>query len=95
MVRAAPMAGPFPKPGKGVILRPMGRRRNSTLGLQVNQPSVRRPTPRVDAPEVDDRPPEAMDAAHRAAVAEGRAQFRRGEVATDAEIESAFSRFGT
>ena len=36
-------------------------------------------------------PPEG--AATRAAIAEGLAQARRGEFATDAEVEAAFSRF--
>jgi len=37
--------------------------------------------------------PEAIDAAHRAAVAQGLDQARRGEMATDAEVETAFRRF--
>jgi predicted transcriptional regulator len=37
--------------------------------------------------------PEPIDAADLAAVLEGLAQARRGEFATDAEIEAAFRRF--
>jgi hypothetical protein len=37
--------------------------------------------------------PEAIDAAHLAAVLEGLSQIKRGQFATDAEIEAAFRRF--
>ena len=37
--------------------------------------------------------PEAVDAAHRAAVLEGLDQARRGDMASDAEVETAFRRF--
>lgn len=37
--------------------------------------------------------PEAIDAAHLPAVLEGLAQAKRGEFASDAEVEAAFRRF--
>jgi hypothetical protein len=37
--------------------------------------------------------PEAVDPAHLAAVLNGLAQVRRGEFASDAEVEAAFRRF--
>ena len=37
--------------------------------------------------------PEPVDAAHLPAVLEGLAQFRRGERATEAEVEAVFRRF--
>jgi hypothetical protein len=37
--------------------------------------------------------PEPVDPAHLPAVLEGLAQFRRGQRATDAEVEAAFRRF--
>lgn len=40
-----------------------------------------------------DREHEPIDAAHLPSVLEGLAQARRGEFATDAEIEAAFRRF--
>lgn len=42
---------------------------------------------------VDDRPPEPIDPAHRAAVAEGLADIRAGRIASEAEIEAAFGLF--
>ena len=41
-----------------------------------------------------DQEPELLDPADLAAVLEGLGQARRGEFATDAEIEAAFRRFG-
>ena len=40
-----------------------------------------------------DEKPEEIDPAHLAAVLEGRAQAKRREFATDAEVEAAFGRF--
>lgn len=40
-----------------------------------------------------DREPEPIDPAHLPAVLEGLAQAKRGEFATDVEIEAAFRRF--
>lgn len=40
-----------------------------------------------------DGEPEEVDAAHLPAVLEGLAQARRGEFASDAEVEAAFRRF--
>lgn len=37
--------------------------------------------------------PEPIEPAHLSAVLEGLGQFRRGEYATDAEVEAAFRRF--
>ncbi|MBA3519269.1 MAG: hypothetical protein H0T75_16900 [Rhizobiales bacterium] len=41
----------------------------------------------------DDREPEAIDPAHLPDVLESLEQARRGEFATDAEVEAAFRRF--
>jgi hypothetical protein len=41
----------------------------------------------------EDDEPEPIDPSHLPAVLEGLAQFRRGEFATDAEVEAAFRRF--
>ena len=41
----------------------------------------------------DDREPEDIDPAHLPAVLEGLAQLKRGEFATDAEVEAAFRSF--
>jgi predicted transcriptional regulator len=42
---------------------------------------------------VSDGEPEEIDAAHLSAVLEGLAQAKRGEFASDAEVEAAFRRF--
>ena len=42
--------------------------------------------------EAQNEPTEPVDAEARAAIAEGLAQARRGEFATDAEAEAAFAR---
>ena len=41
----------------------------------------------------DTAAPEAVDAAHRGAVLEGLDQARRGDMASEAEVEAAFRRF--
>jgi predicted transcriptional regulator len=41
----------------------------------------------------DEGEPEAIDPAHLAAVLEGLAQAKRGQLATDDEVEAAFRRF--
>ncbi len=41
----------------------------------------------------DSGAPEAVDPAHRAAVLDGLNQARRGDMASDAEVETAFRRF--
>ncbi len=43
----------------------------------------------------DDREPEEIDTEHLPDVLEGLEQARRGEFATDAEVEAAFRRFGS
>jgi len=40
-------------------------------------------------------PPEPVDPAHRAAVLEGLGQVKRGDIASDAEVEAAFRRFNS
>jgi hypothetical protein len=42
----------------------------------------------------DDSEPEEIDSAHLADVLESLAQAKRGEFASDAEVEAAFRRFG-
>ncbi len=41
----------------------------------------------------DSAAPETADPAHRAAILEGQSQARRGDLASDAEVETAFRRF--
>jgi hypothetical protein len=41
----------------------------------------------------DSAAPEAVDPAHRASVLDGLDQARRGDMASDAEVETAFRRF--
>ena len=52
-------------------------------------------TPRQhNTPSVDDRAPEAIDPAHRAAVAAGLADMQACRLASPSEIEDVYARFG-
>jgi len=72
----------------------MTRRSNRRVGFMTGTPGVKDPVRRAIAPLVDDRPAEVTDPAHRVAVEEGMAQLRRGEIATDEEVEATFRRYG-
>ena len=61
---------------------------------------MRRRTPRAScwilpttSREVDDRPPEPIDPADSAALAEALEDVRAGRIASDAEVEAAYASF--
>ena len=70
------------------------------MSKPVPQSPVGPATPRPDEPDpdepdpVDNREPEPIDPAHRAAVEAGLADMRAGRIATKAETEAAYARFG-
>ncbi len=72
----------------------MVKRSNSLGGLPTDPQDPERPAALAVTSPIDREFPEPMNPAHRAAVEEGRAQFRRGEIATDQDVETAFRRFG-
>ncbi len=49
---------------------------------------------RNDQPEIDLRKPEPIDPDHRESVEAGRADRRAGRIATAAQVDEAFARFG-
>ena len=55
---------------------------------------ARSPIQQSAPPPTDDRPPEALDPAHRDAVEEGLEQARGGRFAPDGDVEALYRRAG-
>jgi len=72
----------------------MTKRFDQSLDLLANLSIIGLRVMRADAPEIDKRPPELMDSAHRQAVDAGRVAARLVKFATDDEMDALFRRAG-
>jgi len=71
----------------------MTKRSDQPLDFPASRPVIGRRITRAAAPEIDKRPPEPIDPAHVKSVERGLEQARRGQYATDAEVEASFALF--
>lgn len=94
MVRPPKPSGSAPFPGVATranlscMPQPWSRSDNDDDALLPGPPAS------PSSKQYDDRPPEPLEDAHRAAVHEGLDQMRRGALASDGEIAAVYRRAG-